>query len=248
MRKRIALICVLALWICSCKDEKPAPPPIPDPEAPSLDFTLIKSADATLQATYISTISTENIVGTYTSFQGVAHCQFFNKKGDKTLAKDVICEGYTLEEKAGLYKSNIENEQGIDFGSSTSWQVTGQLDVPTFNKEVASKVPEIGDINIRDSIDSRDSVWLKINLQSAFTSLGNIDSVNFSLAGKTHELHYNLATANDSVALSPKQLKSLGTGKVYVKVEAYRIEVESQQGYKVAFINKGMFYKPLWLF
>ncbi|WP_417599657.1 hypothetical protein [Owenweeksia hongkongensis] len=248
MRNRIALICAFALIVCSCKEEKPAPPPIPDPDAPSLDLTIIKSADAALQAAYVSTISKENIVGSYTSFQGVAHARFFDSQGNKTIVKKVICEGYTLEEKGGLYKSNIENEQGIDFGSSTSWQVTGQFNVPTFNKDVASKVPEIGDINIRDSINSKDSVWLKINLQSAFTSLGNVDSINFSLAGKLNDLRYNSASTNDSVMLSPNQLKSLGTGKVYVKVEAYRIEVESMQGYNVAFINKGMFYKSLWLY
>jgi|SRR5690606_805743 len=247
MSKKILLLGVFAFLIGACKDEKPSPPPIPDPEAPELEFTYIKTADATLQAAYISTISIEHQVGTYTSFTGVARAKFYDLNGIKALPKSAICEGYTLEENGSWLESHTENEQGIDFGSTTSWQVEGRGDVPTFTKEVLSKVPEIGDINIRDSINSRDSTWIKINLESAFTFIGNVDSVNYTLSGKLSELRYNLASANDSIGLSSAQLKSLGTGKIYIKVEAYRLETESLQGYKVAYVNKGMFYKPLWL-
>ncbi len=248
MRKGTALIYAFALFVCGCKDEKPLAPPLPDPETPSLEFTVIKSADATLQAAYISTISMENMVGTYTTFQGVAYAKFFDSQGNKIRPKTVICEGYSLEEEGGMYKNKLENEQGIDFGSTTSWQVDGQFSIPSFTKEVASKVPEIGDINIKDSLNSRDSIWLKINKKSAFTFLGKVDSVNFTLSGKLSEMRYNLASVDDSLALVPAQLRALGNGKVFVKVEAYRIEVESKQGYKVAFVNKGMFYKSLWLY
>ena len=247
MRKMAVLLCVFVLLVCSCKEEKPSPP-LPDPAAPTIEFTRIKTADATLQASYISTTIKEHQVGTYTTFQGVAHARFYDSYGRVSLPKSIVCEGYTLIENNGMYSSNIEDPQGIDFGSTTNWQITGNSDIPSFNKEVSNKVPEIGDINIRDSINSRDSSWLKINLQSAFTFLGNIDSVNFVISGKQSQLHYNISSPNDSIGLSPKDLKSLGTGKVYVKVEAYRIEVEKQQGYNVAFINKGMFYKSLWLY
>ena len=247
MGKRIVLIYTFALLLYSCKDDKPHSPVIPDPEIPRVEFTPISTADATLQATYISTIAEVSQVGSITTFEGVAHAKFFDLSGSIAIPKSVVCEGYVLEEKAGSYKSHTESEQGIDFGSTTSWQITGRADIPSFNKEVASKVPEIGDINIRDSINSRDSVWIMINLKSAFTFLGSIDSVNYSLTGRLNELHYNVASANDSIGVSPEELKTLGTGKVYIRVEAYRIEVENQQGYNVAFINKGMFYKSLWL-
>lgn len=247
MRKTAVLICIFVLLVCSCKDEKPSPT-LPDPAAPTIEFTRIKTADATLQASYISTTLKEHQIGTYTTFQGIAQAQFFDSYGKIAHPKSIICEGYILEEGDGVYSSQVEDPQGIDFGSTTNWQITGNGDIPSFNKEVANKVPEIGDINIRDSINSRDSAWLKINLQSAFTFLGNIDSVNFVISGKQHQLRYNISSPNDSIGLSPKDLKSIGAGKIYVKVEAYRIEVEKQQGYTVAYINKGMFYKSLWLY
>lgn len=245
--KNLVLLLTLCFVITSCKDEKPEII-VPDPEAPTLDFTFIKTADATLQATYIGTINKEHLVGTYTTFEGIAHAKFLNSAGAKVSPGSIICEGYTLQETDGLLQTKSENEQGIDFGSTTSWQVSGKGDIPGFTKEVLHKVPEIGDINIQDSINIKDSVWIKINHASAFTNLGNIDSVNYRLVGKLGELQYNLSTPKDSVGISSAQLNSLGSGKIYIQVEVYRLEIENQQGYKVAYVNKGMFYKSVWLF
>jgi len=241
-----ALLAVLLFLSCK-KEEKGTPLLLADPAIPALEFTNVPGVEATLEAAYVSSIKREPL-GSYTFFEGIARAEFNNNLGQPASAKEVICEGYVLERDLNIYRSATPHDYGLDFGSSVSWEVTGQGSVPAFDEEIQHKVPEIGDINIGDSLNSRDTVWLKIDLDSPFTILGTVDSVQFSITGNASSYNFAVLSPADSVAISPKQLQGCGSGKCYIKAEAIHITKKSYQGYTVAFINKGMFYKPVWLY
>ena len=152
-----------------------------------------------------------------------------------------------MKRDVDTYYSSTQNEFGIDFGSTISWNVTGKGDIPDFSMNVDKKVPEIGDLNVQDSINTTDSLWLKIDTDNPFTFITQVDSVRLSVIGKLGNFSYSGTSTNDSVLIIPAVLKTLGLGKAYLKAEVVSYHKKSYQGYPVAFVNKGMFYKPVWL-
>lgn len=246
---RLLTIFVFGIILLSCKKESNAPIPMPSaPDAPKVKFTMVMDASATLQAAYIGTIKSENQIGTYTFYQGVAHAKFLNASNDPTTVRQISCEGHLMERDKDIYHTAGSEDYGVDFGSSVQWEITGKNDVPNFNYIMPYKVPEIGNVNIHDSINSRDSLWLKIDTESPFTIIGDFDTLKISIRGSQKEMSYLLNTANDSVGLSPSQLASFGKGNAYVFAEAILIHKKSHQGYPVAYVNKGLFYKRVWIY
>lgn len=241
-------ILLAAIIFISCKNEKPNLPPIPDPNEPTISLEKVSGAKAVLQATYVSTLKQESQLGTYTFFEGIAHAKFHNTNAQAASVREVVCEGHILDRDKDIYQSSSSNTFGIDFGSATSWAVNGKGDVPSFSNEVAHKVPEIGDLNVKDSLNIKDSVWLKIDIASPFTNIGSADSIRISIIGKSAEFHYAFTSVNDSALITPDFLKRCGQGKAYLQAEAIHYKQKSYQGYPVAFVNKGMFYKPVWLY
>ena len=249
MNFRLIHFAFVLLLIASCKDEKPDPLPVlPDPEAPEVNIPHIAGSRAVLQASYIGTLKQEPQIGSYTFYEGVAHARFQNDQLNPASVKQVICEGHLLEREMDIYYGSTNNAYGIDFGSTVIWEVKGSSDIPDFTYEVDYKVPEIGDLNVRDSINTLDSLWLRIDTQNPFTILGKVDSVNFSVIGKQAVVNLSVIDPKDSVVISPGQLTQCGKGMAYLKAEAIYIQKKSYQGYPVAFVNKGMFYKPVWLY
>ena len=246
---RLLFYFTLGALLLSCKKEdEPNIPKPSDPQAPSIEFTIVNDASATLQAAYVGSLKHENQIGTYTFYQGVADAKFLNSAQSPATVSQIYCEGHLMERDKDVYHTAGTEEYGVDFGSSVQWEVAGKGDVPSFNYAVPFKVPEIGNLNIRDSINSRDSLWLKIDTESPFTIINDFDTLKISIRGNQKEMTYLLHTLNDSVAFSPSQLVDLGKGPAYVYAEAILIHKKSHQGYPVAYVNKGLFYKSVWIY
>lgn len=245
--KQTYYLVLLVLLAISCKDNPAPTAPIPDPKKPEIEFTRVKSANATLQATYFSTIEDSGLIGKITYIQGLAYAEFRNPAGQNANPKKIVVEGTTLTREGLYYKSDPGTTQGIDFGSSVSWHITGNDPVPDIDEDIMHKVPEIGNVSFKDSLDASKDLNLSIDINNPFTNLGSIDSVKFRIVGKKTTLS---AASNsvDSIYFSSDKLIELGMGKAYIYAEAFYLEKKSYNGYNVAFINKGVLIKPIWIY
>lgn len=236
------------LVFTSCgDDDEPPQDQLPDPKAPEIPFRISQSADATFQATYYSTRVDSGIIGRITFFQGIGFAAFLTENGSLTSPKKIKLEGTELGVSKGIYTNAPgKSQQGIDFGSSVLWEVEGRGNIPDFDEEIMSPVPEIGNINIRDSVNSNKPLKLVIDTESPYTSLGQPDSVNYLLVGKRKSLARKTASL-DTVSFTPEEVYSLGLGNAYIQAEAFRYQTRDYSGYEVRFINKGVFNKKVWI-
>ncbi len=233
--------------LLSCKKEGENPLNLPpDPEKPSIPFREIKTADATLQATYISSIYDSGFIGNITYIQGIAFAQFKSKTGQAAVPKSVKAEAQALELENGIFQSTPVISQGLDFGSITEWEVIGQGDIPDFTENWNAKVPEIGDVNLKDTIEVSEDLWLGIDFDNGFTSLGAVDSIGYLIVGNSGELR-QASASTDSLLFPSEDLKALGKGRAWIQVEAFRMEPRDFSGYKVLLVNKGVLTKAVWV-
>ena len=247
LNKIIILICgLLAVAACREPDDGP-PPPVVDPAAPSIKLTTIAGTNSTLQATYFSTIVDSGFIGKITYIQGWGHAYFKSSNGAIIKPQWVATEGTQLNEKLGKYSSSPGNTQGIDFGSSVIWDVSETVLNPAIKEVLPYKVPEIGDVNVKDSLSSQVAFNMIIDLNNPFTNLGQLDSISYLIRGKSGSLIKKMGTL-DSAGFSVEELKSLGKGKAYIQVEVYRFEIKTYSGFKVAYVNKGVLNKPIWVY
>ncbi len=231
---------------CRKPDDGPEPV-IPDPTAPPISLTTIPGTNSTLQATYLSTIADSGFIGKITYIQGWGHAQFKSSNGAVIKPAWVATEGTQLIERFGKYVSSPGNTQGIDFGSSIIWDVSETNLSPEIKEVLAYKVPEIGDVNVKDSLNSFFPFEMEIDLANPFTNLGPVDSVFYLIRGKQNSLLKKLGQV-DAVMLSPAELQSLGKGKAYIQIEVYRYEIKTYSGFRVAYVNKGVLNKPIWVY
>lgn len=240
------IISLILLWSCK-KDEGDTPPTLPDPNAPGIKLTTIKGTNSTLQATYFSTIVDSGFIGKITYIQGWAHAYFRSSNGATLKPAMVSAEGTRLTEKLGKYASSPGNTQGIDYGSAVIWQVQQTPLSPAINETLPYKVPEIGDVNLKDSLKATTPCKLIIDNTNPFTNLGSLDSISYLIRGKRGSLLKKMNTL-DTAVFTVDELRQLGTGKAYIQAEAYRYEIKNYNGYKVAYINKGVLNKVVWIY
>lgn len=248
MKLRATFTSLIVLLLLSCEDKKDTKPePLPDPDAPAYIFTRLKNANATLQATYLSWPADSGFIGTITFIQGLADATFESTLGVPIKPAEVRAEGERLIESQYVYRNKPGRDQGIDFGNDIIWQASAVSNMPAINEQLNYKVPEIGELTVDDSLNTAEILSLGIDLNHPFTNIGDVDSVNFFLFGKAAKLSYRTASTN-SVEISSEEINSLGKGKAYLMVEAFRFETRTYQGYKVGYVNKGAFYKPVYIY
>ena len=100
---------------------------------------------------------------------------------------------------------------------------------------------------MKDSLSSQVAFNMIIDLNNPFTNLGQLDSISYLIRGKSGSLIKKMGTL-DSAGFSVEELKSLGKGKAYIQVEVYRFEIKTYSGFKVAYVNKGVLNKPIWVY
>ncbi len=246
--KRFIQVVLLVIALSGCKEPDDGPEPtIADVAAPSIKLTTIAGTNSTLQATYFSTIVDSGFIGKITYIQGWGHAHFKSSNGAIIKPQWVATEGTQLNQKLGKYSSSPGNTQGIDFGSSVIWDVSETVLNPAIKEVLPYKVPEIGDVNVKDSLKSSAPFDMMIDLNNPFTNLGQLDSISYLIRGKETSLIKKMNVLAPA-AFTVAELKSLGKGKAYIQVEVYRYEIKTYSGFKVAFINKGVLNKPIWVY
>lgn len=244
---RIFLL-LLGLGLLSCGKDDPTPtPPAPQAKAPPLPFFQYESVRATLQATYRSKRVDSGMIGRITVFQGLGHAVFRDASGNLMAPSKIRLEGRQLSASQGIYRFLPQGSaSGLDFGSEAEWEVTGQGNLPDFSESIAGGVPEIGRLNLEDTLYLDSIPILGIDLSSPYTRLGAIDSVIYRVAGPRNNLIFKTDDLNP-VSLSLAQLQSLGRGQAYLQAEAFRLQDENYAGYPVRFVVKAVFDTGIWI-
>lgn len=241
-------ILVLAcLLFGACKEEKKPEPDFSPPSAPGIKITTIRGTQATLQSVYFSTIQDSGFIGKITYIQGWGKALVKSTNGATLKPPLVATEGIKLTQKLGVFSNSPAGTQGIDFGNDVIWEVTQTNLNPQINEVLPYKVPEIGDLNVKDTLGLDQPLNLIIDSSNPFTNLGSVDSIFYSIRGRNGSISKKMGTL-DSALFSIEELTSLGIGGAYIQAEAYRYEIKNYNGYKVAFINKGVLNKLVWLF
>ncbi len=240
----------LLLFLCfllSCKKETPVVEYLPEPKMPAIPFYHFENSDATLQATHYCTLVDSGVVGTLTYIQGIAMADLRTITGQPTSPKSIVAEGASLKASKGIFATDPGNSQGLDFGSIVEWSVTGRNTIPDFTEQIQDRVPEIGDVNVEDSISTNEVLKLIIDFQNPYTRIGTPDSINYRIVGKKSVLQKKGTTA-DTAVFEVSDLQLLGSGKAYLQVEAFRWHEREYSGYEVTFVNKGVFTKAIWVY
>lgn len=248
MRTKILLLPIILLLFACEKDNTKmisTKSEINEPEIPVSEF---KDADATLQATYYSCLRDSNLIGTITDFKGYGKAVFRNQSRQLDHPRRVRVEGTNLADDNGRFTNYPGKTPGIDFGSKVKWEITGLGSrIPTFHDDVMYKVPEIGDVNVKDSIFLEKELVMHIDDENPFTNLGNrIDSLKFTIYGPNTVISKKMP-GNDAVLFKTSEVNGLGEGTGYIQVEAYSVDFKDYDGYRVAFVNKGVFHKKVTL-
>ena len=221
---------------------------MPDPNEPPIKITMLPGCNASLQATYLSHVVDSGLIGNITFTQGWGKAIFHNASYQLQNPSSVSAEGITLKYNKGAYSNNPGSGPGIDFGSQIIWQVKGRQDIPDFNYTVNFKVPEIGNLNVGDSLNSGNDLALIIDSSNPFTSLGPLDSITYLLVGKKASFKIALGKL-DTAHFASADLKKLGIGWAHIQAEAFRAEVRTfEASYKVGFVNKGVINRKVWVY
>lgn len=248
--KRLLLITTLTLGLMSCeKDQQMSEPTYKDLEFPKVPVSDYKFADATLQATYQSTLKDNGLLGYSTYYQGLGHAGFRSTAGSFEPCDEVKVEGQPLGTLNSRYEYNPGKDVGIDYGSSVSWEINGAGRIPDITHEVTEKVPEIGDITVGDSLELRKDLQLAVDNDSPYTQLGKVDSLVVRIIGQKGEFERRQGYGEPTIFASSSELETLGKGPAYIQVSAFRVEsLDFEGGYKIAFVNKGVFTRKIVLY
>lgn len=241
----ITLFTVLAFSSCK-EDEKPAPEP-PPVQAPSIHLSKIPGVQSTMQATYYSQRVDSGFIGFITYIQGWATSYYKSTNGATLIPQKVESEGVSLKANKGIFSYNPGNTQGIDYGSAVIWEVSATLHNPYILEEIQQKVPEIGDLNVMDSIPLHENLEVAIDMDNPFTALGSIDSVNYLIKSNYGRV-IKREGGNTPVIFTPTDLMQIRKGEAYIQVEAFSIIYKTYGSYKVAYVNKGVFNKQVWFY
>lgn len=241
------LLCAM-LVLKSCKDDEKPKAPIAEVPAPGIRFSKVPGVNANMQACYYSELVDSGFIGYITYIKGWAHAQLKTTNGATLVPDTVETEGVALRASKGLFQFNPGDTHGIDYGSAVIWEVSKTLHNPYILENINSKVPEIGDLDVNDTLFLSESLNLSIDLNNPVTSLGSqTDSTVFFIKSNAGTILKRLP-GNATVEISPTELMMLGTGEAYIQAESFRVIIKNYNGYKVAFINKGVFNKKVWFF
>jgi len=245
--KRLIILLSLSLGIFSCEKNQQATAPtynkIDFPPIPVADYPFV---DATLQATYQSTLEDQGLLGEVTLYQGLANASFRSEAGNLEQVEEVSTEGQALNVEDGKYVYNPGNDSGIDYGSTVSWNIMGEGRIPDITHALNQKVPEIGNISLEDSIELRQDLRLTIDNDSPFTELGKVDSLRMMIVGQKGSIEIRQSFKEPLIFTSSDDLSVLGKGPAYIQISAFSVNtVTFENDYRIAFVNKGVFTREV---
>lgn len=245
-----SLALVTAVFAVGCSEEGDDTPP-PASNTPTNFTPTVGGATGVLAAIKVSTETTVPIIGTTTTFMGMAVAAFPDGSGYLD-AGTVQVNGTALTKQSNnTYVSvpSATNITGIDFDGGIDWSVAGSTSVTGFTHSQSSYVPEIGAITgAGTTVDVDNNVTIGIDMASLYTDISGADSLYFGLYGPGGDLVYRIVPNNSSnrnQTFTPTELSGVGKGSGYIQIAAWDIEMSTKNGEDYAFIREGVITKSV---
>ena len=230
---------ILLTTACEKGDKKDDTAQTAEPSSPTPQ---VKGAQGYLVAVSTATQVSAPIVGTYTQFLGTAVGSFKTSSAEGVNAGTITCEGKTLKYENGAYVfMPSASELSIDFTGDIDWKVKGQGDVPAITYAYKRGMPEIGALTAGSEVDVSADLTFGVDLNNTYTSLSSADSVMLWVHGPKKSISKTVAASVAKATFTSDELKETGTGEGYLQAAAYNYGLTTVSGYKVAFVNEGVF-------
>ncbi len=221
---------------CSKDDDNDNTPSASQPSSPQIE---IEGTSAAMIAISTGSEIQAPVIGAITQFIGTAVANF-----DNADAGMVSCEGEELSFTNGSYIFTPgASASSIDFGSSVSWAAAGKGSVPAISYSYSRPVPEIGGLDAENTVSVSGDLTFGIDYSNTFTSVNSADSVLYFVHGPKGSVNKTVAASVQTVSFTQAELSTVGTGAGYLQAAAYNYTVTDFNGYKVAFVNEGVFTK-----
>lgn len=221
---------VSSLFILSCNKKKDDPTPIEDPSpitpiitAGKLEYFLIKSLDPT-------------------SFYEVriANASFYNDKQQLQLVNSVSFNGINLPQRLD---GDFYEFDSVSSPSKFNWSVKGKDNIPDFDFNNTSGMPECTGNFLPDSIDHSKSLTIQLSGIKNATHL--IVSINSSISNSAYISSNILDTKTPSYTFSPSDLSKLQVGSGLLTVELFNENFQIIAGKTFLFFNRISAYKSI---
>ncbi len=221
-----ALAMALSLSLTACKKDEDDPKDNNDGTTKLGNGTLVAVKSQTVQDSPIGPITID--VGTAVAvFDGGNNWSSFADAGN------VQVNGESMEKSGNntyLATASAANPTGIEFGNTVEWSVEGNTssNVPAFNHTVTGGFPNVGNVNVDETISKSDGLNLPI------TGVSNADSLYVNVSQVVKVLPANASTANFSSA----ELSSVSNGTAIVSIAAVRYTTATYGGNTYYFLTE----------
>jgi len=250
MKTSYLSILFLAFTLFACNkdddgdDDQPAS--AAKPSAPQVE---ISGTSASLIAVQTGSTIDNPIIGPITQFIGTGIGVFFDGNGGFSNAGTVMLEGEELSKQGNnsyILTPGTSNPTGVSFSAPISWGVSGNGSIPSITYNFGNGVPEIGNITPSlSTVKLSDGVTFGVDVGSTYTDLNSPDSIMYNVIGTKNVVTKVLAGNVTSATFTKDEIANVGKGAGYVQIAAYNYTVEDFSGYKVAFVNEGVFTKSV---
>lgn len=245
MKKTVLLILAIGL-IFGCKKKKteeessdPITPPIPPASAPVFFISIPSDADGVLMSSQIPF----EFSNSYVTQLGSASAFFYTAPGNYNYVDVGIvkCNDSTLVKQSSgsyLFSGKAINGQplsGINYGSGSSWTVTGTTSVPSFTFANTS-FPTIAALTSATLI-SKTSAY-----NVTYNGAANADSVVVMITGDSTNIQKKVVGASSGIcAFSAAEIgkvkKAGSTNFPYINFISYRIQANAVSSKKYYMVN-----------
>ena len=203
-------------------DEIPETPTDPSSNPPTPSFG---EGYGTLSAVETATTIEIPGFGSETIDMGIAAAAFFDGNSYDSFvdAGTVSAEGESLtqyENKSYAFTPTQTEPNGLDFGSTASWEVSGAGNIPAFTHTTGIGFPTLGAITSDDVVPATGDFTVSVN------NVSGADSVYFMLGGV---IHIEAGNATSST-FTEAEIDGMGSGASFAQVAPYNWEEATKSG------------------
>jgi hypothetical protein len=222
-----AILVAISLSLASCKKDD-------DDKGGKDDDTTLKLGEGTLVAIKTQSIQSTPI-GDVTVDIGTAVAVFSAGSNWSSFADagTVEVNGSALQKfnnNSYAFTPGAANPMGIEFGNSVQWTIAGNSasGVPAFNHTVSGGFPNVGNVNVDETVSKAAGLNLPI------TGVSNADSLYVNINEVVKVLPANASSAN----FTASDLSSLSNGTAVVSIAAVRYTNANYGGKTFWFLNE----------
>lgn len=252
MKKSLLFSLGLSLLVvfnaCKKDDEDDDDDNTPTVTTPANPTPTPNDADGVCVSIQSASVVSVPVIGTQTTFLGLAVAAFPNGANTFASAGTVTVNSESLAKQTNnsyVYTPSASNATGISFSNANDWSVSGEGSITGFNYSNSTDIPMIGDLTAGETVSTGGSFSLGIALNNSFTDLNNADSIYYGVYGPDGQLIHATGGGTTSHTFTASQMATVGAGSGFVQIAAVTFNPQTLSGQKIYFVNEGVLTKSV---